>query len=76
MPYHQNTKLKVGDGEAHDLLWGARAIASYLGRTERQIYYMHASGRLRGAVKKIGHRSLVGSKRRLEEVLFENPPAD
>ena len=45
---------------ACDLLWGAEKIAPAIGRTQRQLYHLVATGRLK-SVKRIGNR-LVASR--------------
>ena len=35
-----------------DLVWGAKEIGRLIGRTERETFYLLATGQLRGAVKK------------------------
>jgi hypothetical protein len=47
------------DQLATDLLWGAKAIASYLGLEERQAFYIAESGCL--PIMRVG-RKLVASK--------------
>ena len=53
-----------------DLLWGARAIGEAVGRSETQIYTMIAEGLLDGAVRKLSHKRIVGSRRELHRVLM------
>ena len=54
----------------HDLLdrpiWGARAIAQHIGRSERQCFYLLASGKLDAT--KLGH-IWTSTKRRLNRSL-------
>jgi hypothetical protein len=38
-------KLPPADLDSH-LLWGAKQIADYLGRTTSQIYFLHRVGRI------------------------------
>ena len=49
---------------ADDILYGAPAIAKFVGLTERQIYHQQRNLQL----KKLG-AILVGSKKRLKELL-------
>lgn len=37
-----------------DLIWEAKAIGHYIGRSERQTFYLLKNGRIRGAIKKDG----------------------
>ena len=50
-----------------DLLWGIAAIARYIGRSQRQTYYLVA----RGAVpaKKLGARTIAARKSEIDAVL-------
>ncbi|MGI0525756.1 hypothetical protein ABY43_16355 [Rhizobium giardinii] len=50
-----------------DLLWGVRAIAREIGRTERQTYHMIARGEL--PVQKVGGRH-VGARSRLRALFL------
>jgi hypothetical protein len=49
--------------EDTDLVWGAEEIGRVLGRTPSQVYHLIRIGALQGAVKKLSHRVLVGSRR-------------
>jgi hypothetical protein len=51
------------------LVWGAEAIGREIGRKASQIYHLHEIGALEGAVTKLGHRTLVGSRRRLRNLI-------
>jgi hypothetical protein len=46
--------MSLNTGESLDTLWGARAIASYVGLSDRQAYYLLETGQLPG--RKIGDR--------------------
>lgn len=48
--------------EGLDLVWGIRDIAKYIGRTERQAFYMASEGKI--PVKQVGGR-WVASKQKL-----------
>jgi hypothetical protein len=63
-------KQQYGDT---DLLWGAQAIGAEINRSPSQVYYLHRTGALKGAVRKLTHKILVGSKSRLKELAFDNP---
>jgi hypothetical protein len=54
-----------------DLVWGARAIGEVIDAPQSKVYTLHAAGALTGADKKVGRRTLVGSRRRLQEIFFE-----
>jgi hypothetical protein len=59
----------VEDSETPDALWGAAAIGRVINRSPSQVYYLHSIGALKGAVSKVGHKTLLGS-RRLRELPF------
>jgi hypothetical protein len=52
-----------------DVLNGLGEIAVYIRRSKRQAHYLYSTGRLGGAVKKVGSRTLIGSKKKLAAVL-------
>jgi hypothetical protein len=52
-----------------DLLWGGGAIAAHLRRTRAQVYYLFGQGVFGDAVTKLGHRTLVGAKRGLANIV-------
>jgi hypothetical protein len=55
-----------GDGDpASDLVWGGKDIGKEIKRTARQVHHLFEIGALDGAVAKLGHRTLVGSRRKL-----------
>jgi hypothetical protein len=54
--------------EAGDLLWGAAAIAKFIGRNRRVTFDLLKSGHLAGAATKLGRR-WVGSKRGLAQIV-------
>jgi hypothetical protein len=53
----------------NDFVWGGEAIAAELGVTTSQLYYLLKIGALNGAVKKLGHRTLAGSRRKLRALV-------
>jgi hypothetical protein len=55
--------------DASDLIWGAAAIGREIGRKPSQIYHLVEIGALEGAVTKMGHRTFVGSRRRLRNLI-------
>jgi predicted DNA-binding transcriptional regulator AlpA len=58
----------IADVELHsDLLWGVEAIAKFIGRERRQVYYLIA--RRAFPSRKIGHRTIVASKSELRTFL-------
>lgn len=50
-----------------EIIWGAEAIGKAIGRSERQVFHMHAQGAL--PTRKVGHH-LVASRRKLIEALI------
>lgn len=52
-----------------DLLWGAKAIGDAANRTAKQIYHLHACGKLAGAVRNFDG-ILVGSRRALRQLIL------
>jgi hypothetical protein len=64
MPEH--TKLEQPADADSDNVWGCDAIGKELGdRTAGQVRYLIGKGVLKDAVKKVGHRTYVGSRRKL-----------
>jgi len=56
------------DAEEYDLLWGVKAIAKPIKRTERQTFHMLTRGEL--PAKKVGGR-WVASRKKLREFFEE-----
>jgi hypothetical protein len=52
-----------------DLLWGAQAIADYLGVTTDRVYYIIRTKRL--PIKKLGHRTVVASRKKLQRAITD-----
>ena len=50
------------------LLWGVRAIADYIGRSERQTYYLIEKNLIRG-IKRVGPKTLVGNPAEIDASL-------
>jgi hypothetical protein len=59
-----------------DLVWGAEAIGQEINRSADQVYYLHRAGLLEGAVTKLSHKLLVGSRRELRRLLPGFPHQD
>jgi hypothetical protein len=53
-------------------VWGATAIGVEIDRTPEQVRYLFRKGFLDDFVKKIGHRTLVGDRRKLKHFPSEN----
>ena len=62
-----------------DVIWGMVAIARYIKRTPPQGYYLFGIGALDGAVRKLGRKTIIGSRRKLDQLfageLVESPPS-
>lgn len=59
-----NNQSTLRSGESLDLVWGIKEIARFIGRTERQAFYMASEGKI--PVKQVGGR-WVGSKQKLND---------
>jgi hypothetical protein len=55
---------KTDDG---NVVWGAAAIGEEIDRTAEQARYLFRIGAFGDAVRKIGHRTLVGDRDRLKK---------
>jgi hypothetical protein len=55
--------------DSADLVWGARNIGSEINRTPAQVYYLFAIGALDGAVTKLSHKILLGSRKGLRNLV-------
>ena len=56
------SKIRTAESADSDLVWGAAAIGEEINRTAQQVYHLHGSGALAGAVSKLGHKTLVASR--------------
>ena len=63
------SEAAVDPAEQSDHVWGAEAIGVEIGRTANQVYHLYRSGALGGAVRKAGHRTFLGSRRKLRELV-------
>ena len=57
-----------------NVVWGAAAIGEEIGRTAEQVRYLRQIGAFGDAVQKLGHRTLIGDRRRLKQ--FPNTNTD
>jgi len=64
-----NTIFKSAVEAESDHVWGATAIGREINRTPQQVYYLFGCGALDGAVIKMGHRTLLGSRRELARLV-------
>jgi hypothetical protein len=59
--------------ESDDILWGVREVAQYIRRTEPSTNYLINAGIFDGAVTKLSHKVIVGSKRKIDAILAGEP---
>jgi excisionase family DNA binding protein len=52
-----------------DLLWGAQAIADYLGVSTDRVYYLIKTKRL--PIAKLGRKTVVASRKKLQRALSD-----
>jgi hypothetical protein len=57
--------VETKSNDEPDLVWGAHAIGEVINRKPAQVYHLIEVGALKGAVRKVGHKTLVGSRREL-----------
>jgi predicted site-specific integrase-resolvase len=55
---------------ADDLLWGAQAVADFLGIKVDRVYYFIRTGRL--PIAKLGGKTVIASKKQLKRALDDN----
>jgi hypothetical protein len=67
MPQHSSNKTDTPPVEI-DWIWGAEAIGREIGRDVNQVYYMFSAGQFRGAVWKMGLKTMVASRTKLREL--------
>jgi excisionase family DNA binding protein len=60
-------KEKPAPGD--DLLWGAQAIADYLGVSTDRVYYLIKTKRL--PIAKLGRKTVVASRRKLQRAITD-----
>ena len=68
-----NAERLDANNKGGDLIWGAAAIAAEIERTPTQVYYLIRIGALDGAIKKLGHRTIAASRRKLRELVTAPP---
>jgi hypothetical protein len=56
---------QADDDPESDLVWGAENIGRVIGRTKQQVYHLVEIGALDGAAAKLGHKTIVGSRKQL-----------
>jgi hypothetical protein len=57
---------RVVSNNDSDTVWGFAVIGQVINRTAEQTRYLHKIGALKGAVRKLGHRTAVGSRAKLQ----------
>jgi hypothetical protein len=61
------TSTGLSDDEAKtDTVWGAENIGKEIARSAQQVYYLYRIGALDGAVTKLGPKTFVASRRKLQ----------
>jgi hypothetical protein len=64
-----SSRQHEADGDASDFCWGAAAIGREINRTAVQVYHLYESGALEGCAVKLGHRTLLGSRKKLRALV-------
>jgi hypothetical protein len=68
-----NSKLKTEGFEPPcDVVWGAAAIGNEINCPPAKVYYLFSKGLLRGAVKKLGHKTFIGSRSKLRQLFLQD----
>ena len=60
------------DNPESDLVWGGEGVGRVINRTKQQVYHLLEIGALDGAAAKIGHKTIVGSRRALQRLPLRN----
>jgi hypothetical protein len=64
----KHTKAPTDAPQSDAWAWGAQQIGKEIGRTASQVHYMHENGLLGDATFKLGHKTLVGDRRKLRNL--------
>jgi hypothetical protein len=67
-----NTTTTQTEAES-DAIWGAENIGKEINRTAAQVYYLYREGHLDGAVTKLGPKTYVASRRKLQALPLNKP---
>jgi hypothetical protein len=59
------------DSDFDDVLWGIPAIAAFIKRSHSQTSYLIRAGMLDSAIRRLGRKTLIGSKRKLRQLFHE-----
>jgi hypothetical protein len=54
--------------ESSDAVWGAENIGAVIDRDAPQVRNLYKAGVLKGAVQKVGHRTFLGSRKKLRQL--------
>jgi hypothetical protein len=68
----ENNATVVAESEVNpesNLVWGAEAIGRETNRSAAQVRYLYGIGFFQGAVWKAGHRTYVGNRQRLRDLV-------
>jgi hypothetical protein len=65
-PVDADRQEKEDDGS--DIVWGCDAVGAVIDRSASQVHHLLAIGALEGAARRIGHRTVIGSKRALRRL--------
>ena len=78
MPNTINTEAEkqaaalADDNPESDLVWGGEGVGRVINRTKQQVYHLLEIGALDGAAAKIGHKTIVGSRKALQRLPLRN----
>jgi hypothetical protein len=61
-----DTATQTANDAESDAVWGAENIGKEINRSAEQIYYLYRIGALAGAVTKLGPKTYIGSRRKLQ----------
>jgi hypothetical protein len=64
------TATESDDSES-DIVWGARGVGRVINRNEQQVYHLLSIGALNGAATKLGHKTIIGSRKALLNLPFK-----
>jgi len=64
--YHKYHKSK--SAPENDIIWGATEIGRIINRTPSQVYHLLNIGALGDAARKLSHKIIIGSRRKLEQL--------
>jgi hypothetical protein len=68
-PIDEDAGVLDSSNESGDLLWGVAEIAAELRGSRAQTYHLIRIGALDGCVRKLGHRTIAASRRKLKQLV-------